>query len=172
MFRDIFLTRNGDFAFSTVDTLNKNETFEFTFHIATSESLMFNFNILNKVPEEIHPNRLVFDFYVYEPKYDKSAKVVQDSDFINQAIKLRLDTELGTVRGNENLGCELHTLMHSNIPNNKLKSKIEAMVRNALMDVLPNATIEIQFLNTDYLNYHDSIRIVIVNNEELYYYTI
>ena len=100
------------------------------------------------------------------------ARTVSGTSYINQAIKLRLNTELGTVRNNESLGSELYKLMHSNIPNNKLQIKLQSIVKQALKDIVPDAVIEIHFLNANYLNYHDGIRIVIINNEDVYYYTI
>ena len=79
---------------------------------------------------------------------------------------------MGSITGNETLGSTIFDLMHSNIPSDRLRNKIKEIVTKAISDILPNATVDVQLLNTDYLNYHDSIRIVIVNNEELYYYTI
>ena len=169
---DLFLTKNGDLCFTTINSTSQPETFEYNFHVAESDSLLYKFSILNFEKQKTVSNKLDFNFYVYKPKYNKSAKLVTDDVFINQAIKMRLSTELGTVRGFEDLGSEIYTLMHSNIPTDKLKSHIIGMVKNALADILPNASIEVTFLNTDYLNYHDSIQIVIINNEELYYYTI
>ena len=115
---------------------------------------------------------LQYNFYVYTPKYDKSIKTVSRSSFIQQAIKIRLYTELGTIRNSSDLGSDLYSIMHSNIPNDKLKVKIENLVKVAISDILPNATVTVYFLNTDYLNYHDSIKIVIINDEDVYYYTL
>jgi phage baseplate assembly protein W len=97
---------------------------------------------------------------------------VSSKNYIQQCIKIRLNTELDTIRGNTDMGCNLHTIIHSNIPNNKLKGKVEEMIKESIQDILPNASVSISFLNTDYLNYHDSIRVVIVNNEDIYYYTV
>lgn len=169
---DLFLTKNGDLSFLTTNSLAKNETFTFNFHIARSDSLLFNFGIDNNIESRPKPNQLTFNFYLYKPKYDKIARTVTDYNFINQAIKIRLNTELGSITGNETLGSTIFDLMHSSIPADRLRNQIKEIVIKAISDILPNATVDVQLLNTDYLNYHDSIRIVIVNNEELYYYTI
>lgn len=169
---DLFLTKSGDLSFLTTNTLAKNETFTLNFHIAKSDSLLFNFSVDGNTELRPKPNQLTFNFYLYKPKYDKIARTVTDYNYINQAIKIRLNTELGSIRGNENLGSTVFDLMHSSIPEDRLRNQIREITKKAISDILPNATVDVQLLNTDYLNYHDSIRIVIVNNEELYYYTI
>ena len=245
MSTDLFLTNTGDFSFLTTNTTSRPDMFIYNFHIATSESLLFNFNVVNSNSNDsiINPNikptndrevvdfddifliidakegerifvnstkelievtethaimpideykdepitqtviarykilkynfsGLQYNFYAYTPKYDKSIKTVSRSSFIQQAIKIRLYTELGTIRNSSDLGSDLYSVMHSNIPNDKLKVKIENLVKVAISDILPNATVTVYFLNTDYLNYHDSIKIVIINDEDVYYYTL
>ena len=115
---------------------------------------------------------LEYSFYTYTPEYNKEMMTVSSKNYIQQCIKIRLNTELDTIRENTDMGCNLHTIIHSNIPNNKLKTKIEEMIKESIQDILPNASVSVSFLNTDYLNYHDSIRVVIVNNEDIYYYTV
>ena len=238
MSTDLFLTNTGDFSFLTTNTTSRPDMFIYNFHIATSESLLFNFNVVNSNSNDsiINPNIkptndrevvdfddifliidakegerifvnstkelievtethaimpideykdepitqttiarykiLKYNFYAYTPKYDKSIKTVSRSSFIQQAIKIRLYTELGTIRNSSDLGSDLYSVMHSNIPNDKLKVKIESLVKVAISDILPNAAVTVYFLNTDYLNYHDSIKIVIINDEDVYYYTL
>lgn len=169
---DLFLTKNGDLSFSPINKRINTNVFEFNFHVARTDSLLYNFSVINIGSGDRHSNQFDYNFYIYKPEYDKVARTVSGTSYINQAIKLRLNTELGTVRNNESLGSELYKLMHSNIPNNKLQIKLQSIVKQALKDIVPDAVIEIHFLNANYLNYHDGIRIVIINNEDVYYYTI
>lgn len=169
---DLYLTNTGDISFLMMDTKNVDEKLEFVFYVAPSESLLFNFNIINKNYEEIIPNSLTFTFNSYENPYRYNTKIVTDYTYMKQAIKLRIETELGTVVQNESLGSDVFNFMHSNMSNNRLETDIKRAIEKAIFDILPNATVEVYFLNTDYLNYHDSIRIVITNNEEIYYYII
>lgn len=167
---DIYLTDSGDFAIASSDVnINKNK-FEYIFHIAPSDSLLFNFNIENNIKPTRHMNQLDYNFYVYTPKYDKIAIAITDKEYIQQAIKIRLDTELGTIRGNEDIGTDIYTLIHNDHTNTKLRKQLCEKVKAAISDVLTNCTVSIQLLQLEYLDYHDSVRIVITNNEETYYY--
>lgn len=168
---DLFLTNTGDISFTTTNTLSRPDLFIYNFHVATSESLLFNFNIVNNV-EPVNANSFTYNFYIYTPKYDKSVKTVSKNTYIQQAIKIRLSTELGTIRENYDLGSDIYTYMHSDLSNSKLKPQMERLVKAAISDILPNASVTIYFLNTNYLNYHDSIKIVIINDEDIYYYTL
>jgi integrase len=113
-----------------------------------------------------------FNFYVFTPKHDKVSKVLNKQDYIEQAIKIRLETESGTIRGNESMGADLFKLLHSNGQSSKIITKINNQVKEALSDILPNCTVESYIINSDYFNYHNTIKIVIINNEEVYYYYI
>lgn len=168
---DLFLTDSGDLSFLTNISSKMSEGFEFNFHIAQSNSLLFNFYIDNTKVKE-NNNSFKYNFYTYTPSYNKEIMTVSSKNYIQQCIKIRLNTEINTIRENTDLGTELHTIIHSSIPDNKLKSKVEKMIKNSIQDILPNASVTVSFLNTDYLNYHDSIRVVIINSEDVYYYTV
>ena len=47
---DIFLTESGDFSFFT-NTDFLNDSFTFNFHVAPTNSLLFNFHVLNNTSE-------------------------------------------------------------------------------------------------------------------------
>ena len=167
---DLFLTDSGDFSFYT-NADNLSDGFVFSFHIAPTDSLLFRFHTVNKFQQKTD-NMFNYNFYLYTPKYDKTIKSVSKDGFIYQNIKLRLNTELNTVRENLGMGCDLHTIMHSNIPNNRLCSYIEEMVKASIIDLLPNSKVSVSLLNTNYLDYHDSIKIVIISDEDVYYFII
>lgn len=122
-------------------------------------------------PVDYSPN-FDFEFYLYKPKQDKQAVVISDKKYIQQAIKLRLDSESGTIRGNDSMGADLFKFMHSDMQASKLLTKISMQVKNAISDILPNCTVQAYSINSDYFNYHNTIKIVIINNEEVYYYYV
>ena len=169
---DLFLTNNGDISFYTSDRRTTNEIFEYNFHVAPTNSLLFNFSVENLNSNRIYPNQLLFNFYTYIPKYNKVVRTINEDNYIQQAIKIRLDTELGSIRGYEDMGANLHTILHSNMKNSRLTKNISEMVKAAISDILPNCSVNVSILNTQYLNYHNSIKIVIINNEKTYYYTL
>ena len=167
---DLYLTDSGDFAIGTSTINNNDNKFEYIFHVAPSDSLLFNFNIENNEKPQRILNKLDYNFYIYTPKYDKIALAVSDKNYIQQAIKIRLDTEFGTVKGNEDLGTDIYLSIHQDPTNTKTQKQICDKVKKAISDVLTNCSVSIQLIQSKYLDYHDSVRIVIVNEEEVYYY--
>jgi phage baseplate assembly protein W len=167
---DLYLTDSGDFAIGTSTVGTNDDKFEYIFHIAPTDSLLFNFNIENNETQQRVANQLDYNFYIYTPKYDKIAIAITDKDYIQQAIKIRLDTELGTIKGNEDIGTDIYTLIHKDPTKTKIRKQICDKVKVAISDVLTNCTVSIQLIQSKYLDYHDSVRIVIVNDEEIYYY--
>jgi phage baseplate assembly protein W len=115
-------------------------------------------------------NQLDYNFYVYVPKYDKIAVAVKDKEYIYQAIKIRLNTELNTVRKNENLGTDIFTMLHKDPTNEKLQKQLENKVRIAISDILTDYSVSVQVMQSNYLDYHDNVRIVITNNKDVFYY--
>lgn len=166
---DLYLTDNGDL---TVTSSNRNSDveFEYNFHIAPTDSLLFNFNIENSFKLQRKENQLDYNFYIYTPKYDKIAIAITDKEYIEQAIKIRLNTELNTIRKNEDLGTNIFTLLHSDPTNTKIKKQLENKVREAISDLFSEFSVSVQVMQSNYLDYHDNVRIVITNDEEIYYY--
>ena len=166
---DLYLTDNGDI---TITSSNRNydAEFEYNFHIAPTDSLLFNFNIENIQKTQRRMNQLDYSFYIYVPKYDKIAVVVKDKEYIQQAIKIRLNTELNTVKRNEDLGTDIFSMLHKDPTNLKLQKQLENKVRIAISDILTDFSVSVQVMQSNYLDYHDNVRIVITNNEEIYYY--
>ena len=242
---DLLLTNTGDLSFVSSNSRYNRDRFEFNFHVAPTDSLLFNFEIsntnnldiiqrpyratkvsyvvgtrstvdmienpeigeriyiederktyrivsvneivyldlpseeeirINKVgdiiPVEYSETNFYYDFYAYTLQNDKVNKIVSDKEYIQQAIKLRLNTESNSIRGNETMGADLFKFMHSNTQQSRLLNDISNQVKQAVSDILPNCTVRAYIINSDYLNYHDSIKIVIINNEEVYYFYI
>lgn len=166
---DLYLTDNGDL---TVTSSNRNSDveFEYNFHVAPTDSLLFNFNIENSFKLQRKENQLDYNFYIYTPKYDKIAIAITDKEYIEQAIKIRLNTELNTIRKNEDLGTNIFTLLHNDPTNTKIKKQLENKVREAISDLFSEFSVSVQVMQSNYLDYHDNVRIVITNDEEIYYY--
>lgn len=169
---DLFLTNNGDITFFKKPILSDDLCFEYSFYTAPTDSLCLNFYIEDAERTLSYPDCFIYNFYSFKPVYDKHCRTVSGDEYIQQVIRIRLSTELGTLRHNENIGSMIHTFVHSNLEQSKLLDAIAKEVKNVLIDVLPNCTVTVKIENTDYLNYHDSIQIVIKDNEKIYYYSL
>ena len=166
---DLHFTDTGDLTFMEVSSQNE-DIFEFSFFIAPSNIFCFEFNIENAEQKLYYDNSFELEFYLHKLENNKRNRFNIDDEYIKQGIKLRLETEKGTIRGNESLGCNLYKYFHSNLDNNKIIENIKNEIKNALSDILPDCTVTVHLLNTNYLDYHDSIHVVIKNNEKTYYY--
>ena len=166
---DLHFTETGDLSFMEV-SLQNEEIFEFSFFVAPSNTLSFEFNIENAEKYFYYDNSFELEFYLHRVENNKRSRVNIDDEYIKQSIKLRLETEKGTVRGNKSLGCNLYKYFHSNLDNNKIIENIKNEIKNAISDILPDCTVTVSLLNSNYLDYHDSIHVVIKNNEKTYYY--
>lgn len=146
------------------------------YRIVTVNEISYLDDVVIKKVGDIQPvefsSNFDFDFYLYKPQYDKRSVMVNNKKYIQQAIKIRLDSESGTIRGNEDTGADLFKYMHSDMQASKLLTKICTQVKNALYDILPNCEVKAYSINSDYFNYHNTIKIVIINNEEVYYYYV
>ena len=177
----------ADIYIDTVEDLDmiENPTEGTKIHIAETDTV-YRITSINKIeylddtiidrigdiqPVEYSPN-FDFEFYLYKPKQDKQVVMVNDKKYIQQAIKIRLDSESGAIRGNEDTGADLFKFMHSDMQTSKLLTKISAQVKSAISDILPNCEVQAYSINSDYFNYHNTIKIVIINNEEVYYYYV
>jgi hypothetical protein len=167
---DLSLTPTGDISFESFN-YNTDECFQFNFHIASSDSLLFNFYLQPTIVE--NSNSLFnYNFYVYSPNNDKINKIVEDNNYLKQMIRIRLDTELGTVKGNETLGSTIYQLMHSNMHESRLLSLIKTEVKKVTADILDNADIDVQFINHGYLDYYTSIKITIIVDDNMFYFIL
>ena len=55
---------------------------------------------------------LQLNFNTYEVLYDKKNRIITGDDYIQQAIRLQLETEIGTLRENETMGSDLYKYKH------------------------------------------------------------
>ena len=166
---DLFFSNSGDISF-VENSKKNNDHFELEFCVAPTHIFHLDFNIENAEQSLTYTDELNLVFYVHSLEYNKKNRICVDDDYIRQGIRLRLDTDSNTVRGNESLGTNLRDFMHSNLNNSKLIKELEKEIAKSLKDILPDCTITINIMNTDYFNYHDSIQVVIKNNEKTYYY--
>ena len=76
---DLFLTDSGDLSFLTNISSKMSEGFEFNFHVAQSDSLLFNFYIDNIKMKE-NDNSFKYNFYTYTPSYNKEIMTVSSKN--------------------------------------------------------------------------------------------
>lgn len=175
MFYDFQLNENGDILFKQSD---RSDSFlQFDFFIAKSNGLVFDFYIdtyrQKEYLQDLKPG-FVFEFCIDNPEENKEIVCIEDkNDYLYQQIKIRLSSALGTIKGNESLGSTLDNYRHILLNSDKKKDykDIEACVKEAIKDILPDAKITIYNTPSIYTDFTNSIIISIVQEDfDFYYY--
>lgn len=167
---DFILNSNGDLSFTVSDT--ENEQLQLDFFTSQNTSLFFDFYIENlrefSYLDNLVPG-LIFNFETSYINYDKEVYYSQsEEDYLLQQIKIRLSSPLGTIMGNENIGSELDFYKHKNIDQNI--NSITDCIREAINDILPDAKIKVEKIDSGYFDYTNSLKITISNKDYNFYY--
>lgn len=176
---DFQLNKNGDLLFEESQVLNNS--FELNFFVSKSDTLTINFYTENlssfsylenhKEDRILNPG-ICLNLYIKKIENNKEVVIAKDEDYIEQQIKIRLQTALGTLLNNEGIGSDLDLYKHNIIADNDNFSVIRESAKRAISDILPNAEIDVQKIETIYLDYSNSLMITIKNDDYNYYYYV
>lgn len=164
--KDFYLTPRGDLAISNINA-NCNKL-EISFITSFSNALCLNFFIEDVELNQLSQTSLSLNFNVEKLEYDKEIRIVSGEECMQQAIKIRLNTALGSLKGNLNIGSTLETLTHELIDNNNLINSLKTSIASAIYDLIPNPTIIINQQKSKYVNYSTGLNIVIIDNDKQY----
>lgn len=164
---DLMLTPNGDLAFEVSEQLK--DSLQINFVTSKSNALSVNFYIDNLIDREINDG-LVINFRVHKPLNNKTCREAVGQDFYEQCIKLRLESTIGTIKGNEDIGSRLELHKHNYVDSTSIESNIKKCVKEAIQDILPNANISIKKTKTAYLDYTNSFIVTIIDQDKYYEY--
>ena len=112
---DFQLNKNGDILFKQSN--RDNSSLQLDFYVAESKGLMFNFYIDSYIDEQEYLNDLdpefIFEFYIDTPKNNKEILCIENKeDYLYQQLKIRLNSALGTIKGNEEIGSTIDNYRH------------------------------------------------------------
>ena len=168
---DFLLNSRGDLSFESMPQ-KEAEQLIFNFHYATSDSLLFNFFTEINGVKKREPEMLQFNFNTYTILYDKENKLISGEEYIQQAIKIALETELGTLRENTDLGSDLYKYKHMFMNETKVVEYVREAVYKAIKDIVPDAVVNIYFRETAYYNFFNAIKIAIEFNNKIMWFTL
>lgn len=168
---DFLLSRQGDISFE-VAPKEELEQFVFNFHCATSDSLLFNFFADINGTKEREPEMLQFNFNTYTILNDKKNKLITGDEFIKQAIKLQLETELGTLRENPEVGSDIYKYRHMFMIPNEVVMRIKECAYNAIKDIVPDCEIKVYVQKTDYYDFYNAIKISVIFADKIMWFTL
>lgn len=166
--KDIFLTPRGDLAIE--DIIDSKQRLEINFLTSKSNALRFNFFVEDTFEKQALPNSLQINFKTEKPINNKEVRMVTGNAAIEQAIKIRLLTALGSLRGNSDIGSKIELVIHQLIDNESTLLNLEKYIKQAIKDIISNPIIKISNVNSKYIDYSDKLKIVIIDKDV--YYTV
>ena len=87
---------------------------------------------------------------------------------MEQAIKIRLSTSLGSLRGNSDIGSKIELVIHEHVDAPNTITDLERIIKEAIYDLVPNATIYISKPKTKYIDYSTLLKVLIVDGDKKY----
>lgn len=168
---DLLLNSNGDISFDIVPEENP-EQFIFNFHYATSDSLLFNFFPEINGTKKREPDMLQFNFNTYTVLYDKKNRLISGEEYLKQAIKIQIETEIGTLRENSSVGSDIFKYRHMFMQPNDVIHRIETSVYNAIKDIAPGCEVKVYLQKTEYYDFYNAIKISVILADKIMWFTL
>lgn len=164
--KDLFLTPRGDLAVENVT--DSKQRLEINFITSKSNALVLNFFIEDTSPKQNTNNSLLLNFNINIPEYNKEFRIISGDLAMEQAIKIRLLSSLGSIRGNTDLGSKLETVVHSFVDKDTTLLNLEKCIREAIADIVSNPIIKIEKVNGRYVDYSNTLKVTIIDNTSRY----
>lgn len=164
--KDMFLTPRGDLAIE--DIIDSKERLEINFITSKSNALRLNFFVEDTFTKKALSDSLIINFKIEQPAENKEIRIVSGNAAMEQAIKIRLLTALGSLRGNDDIGSKIESVIHQLIDKDSTILNLETCIRQAIQDIVYNPVIKISKINSKYVDYSDTLKITIIDNDNKY----
>ena len=164
--KDLFLTPRGDLAIKNIN--NDYKRLEINFVTSKSNALGINFYLEDTLPLKASMNSLSLSFSIEKPEYNKELELISGDAYMEQAIKIRLLTSLGSLRGNSDIGSKLELVIHEFVDSPTTISSLQRIVKEAIYDLIPNAEVRISKPNSKYMDYSTTLKIAIIDKDKKY----
>lgn len=164
--KDLFLTPRGDLAIENI--VDSKQRLEINFITSKSNALRLNFFVEDTFSKQRTADSLLLNFRVETPLENKELRIISGSLAMEQAIKIRLLSSLGSIKGNTDIGSKIESVIHSFIDKDSTLLTLEKYIKEAISDIISNPIIKINKVNSKYTDYSDSLRVTIIDNKESY----
>lgn len=164
--KDLFLTPRGDFAIE--DMSDSKQRLEINFITSKSNALRLNFFIEDTFSKTKSINSLLLNFKINIPENNKELRLISGDLAMEQAIKIRLLSSLGSIRGNTDIGSKIETVIHNFIDKDATLTTLEKLIKEAISDIITNPVIKISKVNSKYTDYSETLKITIIDNKNNY----
>lgn len=164
--KDLFLTPRGDLAIENIS--DSKQRLNINFITSKSNALRINFFVEDTFEKQKRKNSLTINFEIEKPKEDKELRIINGDVAMEQAIKIRLFTALGSLNGNRDIGSRIESVIHEFVDKDSTIQALEKYIRQAISDLIENPTININKLNTRYVDYSNGLSVTIIDKDKRY----
>ena len=164
--KDLFLTPRGDLAIE--DIYNSKQRLEINFITSNVNALRINFFVEDTFAKQRSANSLLLNFNVEKPLDNKELRIINGDLAMEQAIKIRLLSSLGSISGNLDIGSQIEKVIHNLIDKDGTITGLKKYIKEAISDIISNPTIVIDKVNSKYADYSDTLRVTIIDNNNKY----
>lgn len=138
---DFLLSPNGDIMFSEVNS--ESNRLILNFYKCNTKVLKIDFDMEGYGDELPNNNTLTITFDVNAIKYNKRADLVKSDAYLMQQILMRLKTSLGELPMREEIGSMVETVMHKDIRDQAIHSKLEKIIGDAISDLMVDYSVKV-----------------------------
>ena len=164
--KDLFLTPRGDLSVENIS--DSKQRLNINFITSKSNALRINFFIEDTFERDRTDTSLLINFDIEKVKNDKELRVISDDIAMEQAIKIRLFTALGSLRSNEDIGSKIELIIHDFIDKESTIENLKKYIRQAINDLIKDPTIRINKLESKYIDYSNGFVITIIDKDKEY----
>lgn len=166
--KDLFLTSRGDLSVENIS--DTRQRLEINFFTSKSNALIVDFFVEGTKDKKGNQNSLSISFEINKPKEDKELRIINGDLAIEQAIRIRLLTALGSLRGNHEIGSKIETVIHRLIEKDTVPviTELEQCIKQAIQDIVNDPIIKIKVLDSKYLDYSNALSVIIISNNKTY----
>lgn len=164
--KDLFLTSRGDLAIEEINETHRR--LEINFVTSKSNALRLNFFIEDTYQKKPTRNSLMLNFLINKPVFNKEMKIISGDMCIEQAIKIRLASALGSIKGNKTIGSKIETIIHEYVDQDNTYNQLNKIIKEAISDIIPNPIITIIKPKSKYLDYSTELNIYIIDGDKKY----
>lgn len=164
--KDLFLTPRGDLVIE--DMSDSKQRLEINFITSKCNALRLNFFIEDTFSKTKSIDSLLLNFKIDIPENNKELRLISGNLAMEQAIKIRLFSSLGSIKGNKDIGSKVETIIHNFIDKDTTLIALEKIIKEAIKDIIINPIIKISKINSKYTDYSNTLKITIIDNKNNY----
>lgn len=164
--KDLFLTPRGDLSVENIS--DSKQRLNINFITSKSNALRINFFVEDTFERNRSETSLLINFDIEKVKNDKELRVISGDLAVEQAIKIRLFTALGSLRSNEDIGSKIESVIHEFVDKESTLENLKKYIKQAISDLVKDPIIRVNKIESKYVDYSNGFTITIIDKDKEY----